>query len=237
MRDKLFSKKNNLTNFKFNKSVADVFDDMVKRSVPGYQSMLELIGLSVREYGKNNTNYFDLGASTGASSLALGLNNIHINNNIIAIDNSKEMTKKCKKNLQNKIDNISVICADIQDIKITNATVTVLNLTLQFIEPSKRQKLIDNIYKGLNSKGVLIIFEKIHFDNKIKQEQITKLHLDFKLANGYSKLEIGAKRKALENILITDTKKTHCNRLKKAGFKNITCCFQYLNFASFLAVK
>jgi tRNA (cmo5U34)-methyltransferase len=42
----------------------------------------------VKTYGQDNSNYYDLGASTGAISLALGLNNNHNNNQIIAIDNS-----------------------------------------------------------------------------------------------------------------------------------------------------
>ncbi|HCW72350.1 MAG TPA: carboxy-S-adenosyl-L-methionine synthase CmoA, partial [Gammaproteobacteria bacterium] len=77
MRDQIFTKENDLVNFTFDKSVVNVFDDMVRRSVPGYQSMIEMIGLMVKTYGQNNTNYYDLGASTGAVSLALSINNPH----------------------------------------------------------------------------------------------------------------------------------------------------------------
>jgi tRNA (cmo5U34)-methyltransferase len=44
---------------------------MVRRSVPGYQSMIEMVGLMVKTYGQDNSNYYDLGASTGTTSLAL----------------------------------------------------------------------------------------------------------------------------------------------------------------------
>ncbi|SFV75991.1 tRNA (uridine-5-oxyacetic acid methyl ester) 34 synthase [hydrothermal vent metagenome] len=113
----------------------------------------------------------------------------------------------------------------------------VLNLTLQFIPVKQRQPLIDKIYEGLNPGGVLIISEKIHFDNQQKQVETTKLHLDFKRANGYSELEIAAKRQSIENVLITDNTKTHLDRFKTAGFSHSLCHFQCLNFASFLAVK
>ncbi len=237
MRDNIFTKKNDLVGFTFDAQVADVFDDMVKRSVPGYQSMIEMINLSVKVYGQDNTNYYDLGASTGATSIALGINNPHSNNQIIAFDNSPDMVKKCQQNLAGKIDNVDVICGDILDIKFENASIIVLNLTLQFITPNNRQYLIDKIYKGLNTNGVLIVSEKIHFDNQQKQKQTTKLHLDFKRANGYSELEIANKRQSIENILITDSKQTHFKRFNMAGFKNSICHFQCLNFASFLAVK
>ncbi|MBW5290788.1 MAG: tRNA (uridine-5-oxyacetic acid methyl ester) 34 synthase [Candidatus Ruthia sp. Asou_11_S2] len=237
MRDNIFTKENDLVDFAFDAQVADVFDDMVKRSVPGYQSMIEMISLSVKTYGQDNTNYYDLGASTGATSIALGINNPHLNNQIIALDNSPDMVKKCQQNLAGKIDNVNVICGDILDMKFENASIIVLNLTLQFIAPNNRQALIDRIYKGLNKNGALIISEKIHFDNQQKQKQITKLHLDFKRANGYSELEIANKRQSIENILITDSKQTHFKRFNAAGFKNSICHFQCLNFASFLAVK
>jgi len=237
MRDNLFSKDNDLVDFTFDKKVADVFDDMVRRSVPGYQSMIEMIGLMVKTYGQDNTNYYDLGASTGATSIALGVNNNCKNNTIIAIDNSENMVEKLRINLEKKLNNFEVICDDINNIEINNASIVVLNLTLQFIKPEKRQDLINKIYKGLNKGGALIISEKIHFNDTHKQESITNLHLDFKRANGYSELEIASKRQSIENVLITDDKKAHFDRFDVAGFSQSLCHFQCLNFAAFLAVK
>lgn len=237
MRDQIFEKKHDLVDFTFDQKVVEVFDDMVKRSVPGYQSMIESIGLIAKTFGQNNTNYYDLGASTGAVSLALGLNNPHQNTRIIAVDKSKQMSRKCEKNLEGRISNYTVIYSDIVDICIENASIVVLNLTLQFIHPEKRQALIDKIYQGLNSGGVLIISEKIHFEDHATQDAMTQLHLDYKRANGYSELEIANKRQAIENVLITDSKKTHLDRLKNSGFGQSFCYLQNLNFASFLAIK
>ena len=237
MRDNLFNSHNDIANFCFDESVVEVFDDMVKRSVPGYDSMIQMVGLIARMYGKDNTNYYDLGSSTGAITLAISLNNNHKNNKFIAIDNSPDMVKKCQKNLSKKIDNLEVICEDINETTIQNASIVVLNLTLQFVEVSKRAPLLKKIYDGLNPGGVLIISEKIHFDDNENQKQITQLHLDFKRANGYSELEIANKRQAIENVLISENKKTHIDRLKQCGFKEASCYFQCLNFASFLSVK
>ncbi|SFV86601.1 tRNA (uridine-5-oxyacetic acid methyl ester) 34 synthase [hydrothermal vent metagenome] len=237
MRDDIFTKKNDLVDFTFDESVVNVFDDMVRRSVPGYHSMIEMIGLMVRKYGQDNSRYYDLGASTGATSIALGINNLHQGNRIIAVDNSVEMTKKCVENLTGKIENFEVICANIEDIVIENTSVVVLNLTLQFIKPKQRQALINKIYQGLNKGGILVVSEKIHFSDIQKQKEMTQLHLDFKRANGYSELEISAKRQSIENVLITDDKATHFERFDTAGFANSLCHFNCLNFASFLAVK
>ena len=237
MRDNLFNKQSDITDFRFDQDVVKVFDDMVRRSVPGYDSMIQMIGLIARMYGQDNTNYYDLGSSTGAITLSIALNNKSKNNQFFAIDNSKEMVEQCEKNLHNKVDNLQAICDDINQVKINSASIVVLNLTLQFIDVNLRSNLIKKIYDGLESGGILIISEKIHFDDAVTQNQITKLHMDFKKENGYSELEIANKRQAIENVLITETKEQHLNRLRDCGFVETSCFFQCLNFVSFLSVK
>ena len=237
MRDKLFDKQLDIADFQFDDDVVKVFDDMVRRSVPGYDSMIQMIGLIARMYGQDNTNYYDLGSSTGAITLSMALNNKSKNNQFFAIDSSKEMVEQCEKNLHNKVDNLQAICDDINQVQIKSASIVVLNLTLQFIDVNLRSNLIKKIYDGLESGGILIISEKIHFEDAVMQNQITKLHMDFKKENGYSELEIANKRQAIENVLITETKEQHLNRLRDCGFVETSCFFQCLNFVSFLSVK
>ena len=237
MRDNLFNNQSDIADFRFDQDVVKVFDDMVRRSVPGYDSMIQMIGLIARMYGQDNTNYYDLGSSTGAITLSIALNNKSKNNQFFAIDNSKEMVEQCEKNLHNKVDNLQAICDDINQVKINSASIVVLNLTLQFIDVNLRSNLIKKIYDGLESGGILIISEKIHFEDAVMQNQITKLHMDFKKENGYSELEIANKRQAIENVLITETKEQHLNRLRDCGFVETSCFFQCLNFVSFLSVK
>ena len=237
MRDNLFNKQSDIADFRFDQEVVKVFDDMVRRSVPGYDSMIQMIGLIARMYGQDNTNYYDLGSSTGAITLSIALNNKSKNNQFFAIDNSKEMVEQCEKNLHSKVDNLQAICDDINQVQIKSASIVVLNLTLQFIDVNLRFNLIKKIYDGLEPGGILIISEKIHFDDELTQNHITKLHIDFKKENGYSELEIANKRQAIENVLITETKEQHLNRLRECGFVETSCFFQCLNFVSFLSVK
>jgi tRNA (cmo5U34)-methyltransferase len=237
MRDNLFNKQSDIADFQFDQDVVKVFDDMVRRSVPGYDSMIQMIGLIARMYGQDNTNYYDLGSSTGAITLSIALNNKSKNNQFFAIDNSKEMVEQCEKNLHSKVGNLQPICDDINQVQIKSASIVVLNLTLQFIDVNLRFNLIKKIYDGLEPGGILIISEKIHFDDAVTQNHITKLHMDFKKENGYSELEIANKRQAIENVLITETKEQHLNRLRECGFVETSCFFQCLNFVSFLSVK
>ena len=233
MRDDIFNKNIDLVDFSFDKNVVKVFDDMVRRSVPGYQNILEMIKLIATNYAQKNTNLYDLGCSTGATSLALsGIKNTQI----IGVDNSIAMLDKCQNNLQN-IDNIQYICDDIANIEFKNASVVVLNLTLQFVAKDKRSALIDKIYQGLNKGGVLFIAEKVHFESPQTQDFFTNLHLKFKRENGYSELEIANKRQLLDDVLITDTPQIHLQRLSQLGFCSAKIITQNLNFYGFIAIK
>jgi tRNA (cmo5U34)-methyltransferase len=236
MKDTIFDKPyKNINDFVFDAQVANVFENMVNRSVPGYQTMLEMMPLFAQTYAQKNSNIYDLGCSLGAVSLAIDLAKVE-DTKIISVDNSPEMIKKCQKNLSN-LKNNQIICADINDLKIENASIVILNLTIQFISPEKRQQLINKIYQGLNQNGILILSEKVHFENTKEHSIQNKLQINFKLANGYSELAVAQKRQALENILKTDNINVHLERLDKAGFKQSFSWFQCFNFVSLFAVK
>ena len=70
MRDKMFNNNSDISDFRFDESFVAAFDDMVKHSVPGYEAMIQMVSLVARSYGKDHTNYYDPGSSTGATTLA-----------------------------------------------------------------------------------------------------------------------------------------------------------------------
>jgi len=237
MRDEIYKSTNDISKFTFDEKVVEVFDDMVLRSVPGYKQMIELIGLAGRIYPTKNSNIYDLGCSTGAVTMSL-ISNISAKNvKVFSIDNSKVMINRCRKNLSSINENIEYICDDINNIQFKNASLVVLNLTLQFVHPKKRISLINKIYESLLPNGALIVSEKyIHMDKKINKN-LTDLHESFKKENGYSNTEIARKRRALEDVLIPETIEKHIFRFKESGFVDPMVIFKCLNFCTFLAKK
>jgi tRNA (cmo5U34)-methyltransferase len=237
MRDEIYKDKMDISKFTFDQKVVDVFDDMVLRSVPGYKQMIELIGLAGRTFPVINSNVYDLGCSTGAATLSIASNLKSESVKIFSIDNSQEMIEQCSKNLSGTETNIQYICDDIENIQLENASLIVLNLTLQFINPKYRSDLIKRIFKSLLSGGALIISEKIIHENEEINKSLISLHESFKRENGYSETEIAQKRKAIEEVLIPEPIGQHLRRLSDAGFKKPLVQMQCINFASFLAVK
>ena len=126
---------------------------------------------------------------------------------------------------------------DILETRIENASVVALNFTLQFVSPEKRLELLSGIAAGLKPGGVLLLSEKVCFEDSLEQELQTAWHHDFKRAQGYSELEIARKRDALENVMQPDLMSQHTERLLEAGFSRTYQWFQGFNFVSMIAFR
>ena len=239
-RDNIFAEyKEKITDFQFDENVASVFEDMLRRSIPGYDLTLDIVGLFAANYMQAGTNCYDLGSSLGAVSKSIRKNIRQKGCRIFAIDNSPAMIRRSGMYLKqaDPLVPIHLICADIQDIKIRNASLVVLNFTLQFILPEHRLTILKRIYDGLLPGGILLLSEKTAFIKPDEQDFQTRMYYDFKKLHGYSELEISQKRTALEKVLIPDTLETHCQRLQQAGFKHCYSWFQAFNFRSVVAIK
>ena len=239
-KDQLFSTPiDKLGDWTFDEKVAEVFPDMVQRSVPGYSNIISIIGMLAERFVQPNSTIYDLGCSLGAATLSIRRNVSNKNCRIIAVDNSQPMVERCKRHIESYKANtpVEVICDDISNIDMQNASMVVLNFTLQFLTPENRQQVLNKIYQALNPNGILILSEKFSFNDSTVDELLFNMHHDFKRANGYSELEISQKRNMLENVMLTDTIETHKKRLSDAGFKHIDTWFQCFNFGSIIAIK
>ncbi|MGV3344448.1 carboxy-S-adenosyl-L-methionine synthase CmoA [Enterobacteriaceae bacterium LUAb1] len=239
-RDMLFSVPiDKLGDWTFDERVAEVFPDMIQRSVPGYSSIISMIGMLAERFVTPGSQVYDLGCSLGAATLSVR-RHIRVNNcRIIAVDNSPSMTERCRRHLDafRAQTPVEVREADIRTVAIENASLVILNFTLQFLAPADRQPLLDNIFTGLKPGGALVLSEKFSFEDAHTGELLFNMHHDFKRANGYSELEISQKRSMLENVMLTDSVETHKHRLKQAGFEHAELWFQCFNFGSLVAIK
>lgn len=229
--------------FRFDAAVARVFPDMVRRSIPGYTASLEAIGSLAARFVRDDTRCYDLGCSLGAATLAMRQGVRATGCEIIAIDNAPAMIERCRQivaedDAQNpSASPVEIVLADIRDADIENASLVVLNYTLQFLSLDHRDQLAQRIFSGLNPGGVLLMSEKVVNEDPLMEELLADLYFDFKRRNDYSALEIARKRAALEDVLIPETVSQHRARLEAAGFKNVAVWMRYLNFVSLIAIK
>ena len=193
--------------FVFDQRVVEVFPDMINRSVPGYGLIIPMIGLLAQRYAQAGSKIYDLGCSLGAASLAMRQAVGREDVTVVAVDNSPQMISGFRQLLAEHCDStaIEVVEGDIRQTEIDDASVVVLNFTLQFVDPADRLSLLRGIVAGLRPGGVLILSEKICFEDPLEQRRHKEWHHDFKRAQGYSELEISRKRDSLEDVLIPET--------------------------------
>lgn len=239
--DKYFSDKmTKIKDFEFTEDVAEVFDDMVSRSVPFYDEIHRIILDLVDRAYKGGTIY-DLGCSTGTTFSIIAEHLRKQNKDLpefIGIDNSPSMLKKCHEKMKkHKVSQAFFECADLAEVVFKKSDMIIMNYTLQFIKPAKRQLLLNNIYKSLNKDGVFILSEKIKSNKTSINDLLIELYYDFKRRNGYSELEISQKREALENVLIPMTPEKQIEQLKEAGFKKVEMIFRWYNFSCYMGIK
>ena len=231
-RDRLFAQHTDLVDFAFDGSVAEVFPDMIRRTVPGYEAVVPLTGLVAAKHLPAGGRCYDLGCSLGAATHAVLRAVGDMPCEIVAVDNSAAMLQKARA-LAAKAgadQRIRWVQADIRDMPLEDAAVVVLNYTLQFLPPPERLPLLRRIRGTLANTGVLVLAEKLAASDYFRD-----LHLRFKRANGYSDLEITQKRDALENVMHIDSEAAHLERLRSAGFARSAVWFRCLNWGAFLA--
>lgn len=229
--------------FRFDARVADVFPDMLRRSIPGYSASLEAIGSLAGRFVTAGSNCYDLGCSLGAATLAMRQGIRAPGCKIIGIDNSTAMVERCRQLIaeDDAADPmrtpVEIVLADIHEAKMADAAMVVMNYTLQFLDLPGRDELVARIYDSLNPGGLFLLSEKIIDEDPDMEVLLVELYHEHKRRNAYSELEISRKRAALENVLIPETVAAHRLRIASAGFAHAAVWLRYFNFVSIVAIK
>ena len=227
------------SDFKFGANVAKVFDDMVSRSVPYYGEMQRMMAELAADHAQQGTDIYDLGCSTGTTMIGMDTM-VDPSIRFVGVDDSQEMLNKCRAKLGEIgfTREYDLRVADLNNgLKIENASVVVLCLTLQFVRPIYREKLIRDIYEGMVPGGALILIEKILAEDSNFNRDFIKHYYNYKRRNHYSELEISQKREALENVLIPYKLSEDVTLLRDRGFDHCEVFFKWYNFAGIIAIK
>lgn len=228
-KDRLYARtRSQVDEFRFDDQVSSVFPDMIRRSVPGYSTVLEVTGVIASHALSESDLCYDLGCSRGASTRAILSAIGDLSCQIIAVDDSEAMIEYAEREVSDA--RVVFVHSDIRDLSLRQSAVVVMNYVLQFLPRSDRLPVLRSIANALSPSGVLLLSEKVH-----DRPEFNDLHLHFKKINGYSDLEIAQKRSALENVMQIDSVDDHMRRLKSAGFSEVCVWFRCLNWVSFLA--
>jgi tRNA (cmo5U34)-methyltransferase len=242
-KDQIFAEKTRaVSDFNFGEKTAEVFEDMLERSIPLYREMQRMLGEIAVEFAVSGTNVYDLGCSNGITLETLGTALAAAGKEVqlVGIDYSKAMLEKARQRLAGAEQRSApkLMYGDLNErCEIENASVVVLNLTLQFIRPLFRDRLLRTIHDGLNESGCVILVEKVLGNDSLFNRLFIKFYYDMKRRNDYTDTEIAQKREALENVLIPYRLDENVELLKRNGFGSVDVFLKWHNFAGLIGVK
>jgi tRNA (cmo5U34)-methyltransferase len=240
-KDRLFLEPRRIDDFSFGTETAAVFDDMLDRSVPFYDEIQRMLGELSADFVVQGSSIYDLGCSTASSFLAIGA---HLTPDVeiqfVGLDSSPDMLLLADRKLQAarfpwryRLEHWDLD----HGVRIDNASVVLLVLTLQFLRPLNRERLISSIYEGMNHNGCLLLVEKVLGEHSTFNRLFINHYYEMKRRKGYSEIEIAQKREALENVLIPYRARENEQLLRQAGFQHVDVFFKWYNFCGLLAVK
>ncbi len=238
--DRLFDEDMKPADFTFDERVANVFDDMVSRSVPMYgETMSSALGLA-KYFAEPGTSIYDIGCSTATLLLKCAEVFDEPSLSLIGVDASEPMLEQARKKIKESPfqEQIKLQQENIEErITIENASVVFMNYTLQFVRPLHRETLLKNIHKGMRSNSALILVEKVLGNDSLFNRTYIDLYYEYKSRVGYSDKEIQQKREALENVLIPYRLDENIDLLKRCGFESTDVFFKWYNWCGIIAVK
>lgn len=222
--------------FSFNKDVANVFTNMISRSIPDYSTMRYLVYNIGKHFVVPGTNIIDIGCSNGESIYPF-IQAFRDDVSYILIDNSRPMIKAVKERYRDA-ETVSILEYDIKNWleMVDNVSLALSVLTLQFVPIGYRQKIVHDIYNSLNKGGAFILVEKTMHELKTN-ELFVEEYYNIKRQNGYTTEQIESKRRALSGVLVPRTEERNIKMLHEAGFQKVECFWRCLNFAGWLCVK
>ena len=227
--------------WKFDVDVSECFDDMLQRSIPGYEKMRELtlnIGsLYLKKEGISNV--VDIGCSNGLSIQPF-VNKFGAYIRSFLIDNSQPMVEQVKRRFAGWIScgQMHVECGDIVDTyPATIADLTLCILSLQFTPIEERQQILRKIYEHTAPGGALLLVEKVQGNSAEMDDILTEQYYEMKRANGYTNGQIIDKRRSLRGVLVDLKPEWNEQLIREAGFKTVQMYWRCLNFCGWVAVK
>ena len=239
--DKIFATPRPIEDFNFGEETAIVFDDMLSRSVPFYDEIQRMVGELSADFASEGTHLYDLGCSTCTTFLNIdSYIPANLDLRFVGIDSSEEMLEIARQKLAEKNfrRQVTLRCADLNEgVEIRDASVVLMVLTLQFIRPLYRERLIRSIADGLAGNGCLLLVEKVLGESSTYNRLFIKHYYEMKKRNGYSELEIAQKREALENVLIPYRLEENRELLRSQGFRHVDVFFKWYNFCGIIAMK
>ncbi len=225
--------------WEFDGSVAECFEDMLRRSIPQYDVMRTTCFNLACGFVREGTDVVDLGCSRGGAMAPL-VDKFGARCRFVGVEISEPMLAV----VRGRFDGL--IRAGVVEIRETDlrkeyppvrASVTMAVLVTMFLPINYRMELLRRVWEHTAPGGALIYVEKLLGSTAQMDRLLVERYHETKVRNGYTSDEIDRKRCALEGVLVPVTARWNEECLRAAGFDQVECFWRWMNFAGWVAVK
>lgn len=219
----------------FNQQVTDEFEQHVRKSLPFYDRLQDMV-VSISDYFVSDHEVvYDLGCATGETISRMQKRHPHKSLRYVGLDSSSSMIEKA--NLVLNSSSVQCQTATLEDYLFpTKSPFIVSLLTLHFLPIHKRKIVLERIYDTLHAGGCFILAEKTHSESPVMQNMWSHLHYDDKLQQGFTHQEVLEKEQSIRGVLIPMSIKENIMLLESIGF-HVDIFFKEWNFVGFVAIK
>jgi tRNA (cmo5U34)-methyltransferase len=221
--------------WEFDDSVTAVFDDMLERSIPGFEEMRRVVAEVGRRFVTPGSTVIDLGCALGGALDPFVRDGVA--GRFLGIEVSGSMRTAAAARFEAN-SSVEVVDLDLRSsYPESRASLTLCVLTLQFTPIEYRQRILRNVYEHTDPGGALILVEKCLGATPVGDELLTETYLDRKADSGYSAESIAAKRRSLEGVLVPLVPAWNEGAMRAAGFGVVEEVWRVLNFAAWVAIR
>lgn len=227
--------------WEFDEEVSRVFDDMLSRSIPQYETMREAVTLVASAFLRRGLNVVDLGCSQGEALASLA-NLPAIGNRFLGLEVSDPMLAAAQARFADAGERVRIHRWDLRhglpadEVAEESAGVVLSVLTLMFLPVNYRARLLAQVRRALAPGGALVLVEKVLGEGPTTDDVLTANYHAKKAQSGYTPDEIERKRLSLEGVLVPLTASWNEELLRRAGFSEVETFWAWMNFRGWVAV-
>lgn len=225
------------SNWKFDGGVAPIFDQHVRQSIPAYEWIQESVVHLTDFFCPENATLVDLGSATGETLKLIRERHPNKAMKLIGVDESRDMVTTAVGKVKDG-DHYQWVTERIQDYSLPEKADMVLSvLTLQFLEPEDRERVIERIYGSLKRGGVFVLVEKTYAGSGRMQDIFSQIYHDQKEKAGFTTDEIRRKDESIRGVMLPLTQQENEAMLKRCGFEQTELFFKDFHFSGWIAIK
>ena len=220
----------NADELNYDKYEAKIYDNDIRRSIPGHDELHKIIEETTREFSKKHKvkKVLDLGIGTGITSEKIL--KLLPGASLTAVDFSEQMIKGAKKLLAKY--KVEYLLGDYSELDFgTDFDIVLSVIGFHHQNDEGKKKMFKKIYNSLKPDGIFILGDLVTYRDKNKAALNDAKHYHHLVENARDEkaLEEWAYHHKFLNVLtpIED----QITWLKDAGFSNIEIKYTYLNTA------